>query len=232
MKKEWDKAREETGNIDLVLNLIKKGQCDLIRGKKAMDYPFGLDGKQRRSSEKGEAIVEARLLSTSKVQKKCILVVDGCPKKEIEFKANAAGIGNRRKDNLIADLFGLDETGSPVAGEVKISHANPWYAVVECAAQVALLRADRKNLMEWLREQLKDSSVRGRGAWGIVVAPENYWEKEEVESAKHLVEELRKKTKIRICCVSYSTLNIFDSKQIPLKIVFGKPPTTRYVKCN
>ena len=228
MKKEWIKARSDVGNIPMVLSLVKQGMADLTRGKRHMDYPFKLEGTQRRRSTRGEARVEAALLSASKPLRKCILMAKGI-RKEIEFKANAAGLGNRREGNIIVDLFGLDQMGSPVAGEVKISDKNPWYAVVECAAQVALLRSDRQNLKEWLRKALKED-IRGRGSWGMVIAPKKYWRKKETECAKHLVEELRKKTKIRICCVSYDENKPLD--EIKLNVEFGRPPSARQVKWN
>lgn len=229
MKEEWNKARNDTGNIDLVLDLVKRGMTDLVRGRRNMGYPFGLSGKQRRESLRGESKIEAKLLSSPKSPKKCVLVKDSRMIKEIEFKANAAGLGNRRKGNIITDLFGIDGIGSPVAGEVKVTDRNPWYAVVECVAQVALLRADRQHLMSWLKEKLGDD-IRGRGAWGIVIAPKEYWEKKEKEVAKRLVEKLHDKTKIRISCVYYNELTSFNSDKILLSIIFGKPPSTRYVK--
>lgn len=225
MKIAWIRARNDVGNKALVISLIKKGMASLTRGKRQKEYPFNLDGLHRRKSARGEGVIELALLSTPQAAKKCLLITNGI-RKEIEFKVIAAGIGNKRKGNIIADLFGLDQIGSPVAGEVKISDRNPWYAVVECAAQVALLRSDRQNLKECLQKML-GKEVRGRGSWGIVIAPKDYWLKKETKDAKSLVEELRKKTKIRICCVSFIDNSAFQRNPVQFNVEFGQPPSTK-----
>jgi hypothetical protein len=221
----WDIARNTTGDVKLVLSLIKRGMHSLTRGRKNMGYPFSPYGEQRRKSERGESKIEAKLLSSSNIPKTCILNADGIRKK-VQFKANAAGLGNRRKGNIIADLFGIDGLGSPVAGEIKITHKNPWYAVVECVEQVALLRVDRKHLSGWLHKELGEN-IRGRGAWGVVIAPKDYWKKKERQAAERLVKELNDKTKIRICCACYDQGTDFNLNNIFLNVLFGKPPLTR-----
>ena len=52
MLEDWRRARNATGDIDLVLYLVKKGISSLTRGKKNMDYPFIPNGEQRRKSER------------------------------------------------------------------------------------------------------------------------------------------------------------------------------------
>lgn len=214
----WERARK-SGNIDGVLALIGKGMPN-IRGKRKMDYPFHLRGEQRRSALRGEGQVEALLLN-----KDIVLSKDGEVVGRVRFLANAAGLGSRRRGNVIADLFGLDEKDTPVVGEVKITHADPWYAVVECAEQVALLRADRKHLKAWLGKKLQ-KDIRGVGSWGMVIAPARYWAKNGKAGAFKLVDALREKTKIRICCVSYKDERLMDRQPMELKVEHGLPPST------
>lgn len=216
---DWDAARNNVGRIEDVLALIGKGMPN-IRGKRNRGYPFQLYGDQRRGSLRGEGKIEALLL-----RKKSNLFKDGKIVSRVRFLANAAGLGSRKKGNVVADLFGLDGRGAPVAGEIKITDRDPWYAVVECAEQVALLRADRKNLKVWLREELYED-ILGAGSWGVVIAPERYWEKRESKAAFKLVDALREKTKIRICCVSYSDARLLDSDPVELQVVHGMPPST------
>jgi len=215
----WDAARRSVGVIEAVLPLIGKGMLD-IRGKRKMGYPFHLSGEQRRGALRGEGKIEELLLG-----KEITLSKDGKIVGHVRFLANAAGLGSRKQGNVIADLFGLDEKGTPVAGEVKIRHRDPWYAVVECAEQVALLRADRKHLKAWLREQ-RHKDIRGVGSWGMVIAPEKYWEKKERQAAFRLVDALQKKTKIRICCISYKDECLLDRQSIELRVEHGMPPST------
>lgn len=219
MEYSWDAARKSVGDIDGVLALIGKGMPN-IRGKRKMGYPFRLYGEQRRGATRGEGKIEALLL-----RKAITLSKNGKVVGRMRFRANAAGLGSRKRGNVIADLFGLDEKGTPVAGEVKITHGNPWHAVVECAEQVALLRADRKHLKVWLRDRLHED-VRGVGTWGMVIAPEKYWGKKEREATFRLVDALRKKTKIRICCVSYEDERLLHHQSVELRVECGLPPST------
>ena len=138
--------------------------------------------------------------------------------------------GGRRKGNVIADLFGLDEIGSPVAGEVKMTHKGPWYATVECAAQVVLMRGDRKGLRKYLRGKLGEK-LRAKGAWGIVVAPPKYYERKQAEltKVKKLIERLQKNTEVRICCVSFEP-SAADGEVVSLRVECGRPPLTRIPK--
>lgn len=216
----WKKAQEDTGNIESVLYLCKKG-LNNIRGKRGLDYPFKLNDKQRRSSIRGEVKIEKILLA-----KTCGIFKNDRKITTVTFKTNAAGLGLRKKGNIIADLFGTDEKGSPVAGEIKITHKNPWYATVESVAHVALMRGDRKNLFRWLQKELGEN-IQGTGAWGLVIAPPKYWKKKEIDAAKSLIESLQKKTKIRICCVSFDQNTTQSTDPVPLKVVCGSPPSTK-----
>jgi hypothetical protein len=223
MESNWDKAKNDVGNVKIVQELIQSEKV-YTRGMRNKPYLITLAGKQRRSSVRGEAKIEKALLSGPKRRKVCWVIKEGKKIKSIYFLDNAVTLGSTRKDNVITDLFGLDDIGSPVCGEVKISDKNPWYAVVECIRQVVLVRSDRKFLMKNLREK-EQKNIRGRGSWGLVIAPPRYWGKAEFFKAKKLVDYLRLNTKIRICCVSYP--DTLDANEILLKVVCGLPPTTQ-----
>jgi len=216
----WDKAKDNVGTLEDVRKLIEIGRKDR-RGSRKMQYSFSLHGNQRRASMRGEGVIETQLLSTSKKSKECVLLKDEKRIKSVRFTDNAVGIGARRKDNVIVDLFGLDDRDSPVCGEVKITANNPWSAVVQSVEQVALLRSDRAFLRNNLRAKAQ-KDIRAVGAWGLVIAPPKYWLKKEFQEAKRLVEYLRSKTMVRICCVSYPKL--LHENQIFLNVVCGLPP--------
>lgn len=223
MEVTWYKAKKSVGALEVVRELIEIGKKDR-RGSRKMPYSITLHGNQRRASIRGEAEIEAQLLSTCKKPKKCILLKDGKKIKSVHFTDNAVGIGARKKDNVIVDLFGLDDKNSPVCGEVKITADNPWSAVVQCTEQVALLRSDRAFLRNDLRAKAQ-KDIRGVGAWGLVIAPPKYWNKKEFHVAKSLVEYLRSKTMVRICCVSYPEL-LYEDK-VFLNVICGLPPYAR-----
>jgi len=221
---EWDDARNDVGNITGVRELIQHGKV-LTRGMREMAYSsITLKGWQRRASVKGEGKIEMGLLSNADNKKECCIVDQkGKKLKSVYFKDNAVTLGAKRKGNVITDLFGLDDLDSPVCAEVKISDGDPWYAVVECVEQVVLLRADRRFLLKNLCDKTQ-KSIRGVGAWGMVIAPPKYWKKKEFIEAKLLVEDLRLNTKIRICCVSCN--DELDKSKILLSVVCGLPPIT------
>lgn len=217
--KRWGEAKKNVGVVNAVIELIKEGTPDNRRGKRKMKYRFKLSGRQHRASIRGEGQIERELLN-----KECLIVEKGKVIKKVCFKDNAQGIGARKKGNVIVDLFGLDDKGSPVCGEVKINANNPWSAVVQCAGQVALLRSDRKFLMDNIRN-IANKNIRGTGAWGMVIAPSKYWKRKEFVQAKQLMKSLRDNTKVRICCVAYS--KSLDQNQILLELIAGLPPYTR-----
>lgn len=219
----WDKAKKDIGALEVVRKLIEIGRKDR-RGSRKMEYSIILNGNQRRASMRGEGEIEAQLLSTCKKPTECMLLKDGRKIKSVHFTDNAVGIGARKKGNVIIDLFGLDDKDSPVCGEVKKSANNPWSAVVQCVEQVALLRSDRKFLLNNLRAKTH-KKIRGVGAWGLVLAPPKYWDKKEFHAAKSLVEYLRSETMVRICCVSYPKL--LHENQVFLNVICGLPPYAR-----
>lgn len=223
MEVTWNKAKENVGALEVVRELIEVGRKER-RGGREMQYSITLHGNQRRASTRGEGVVETQLLSTCKKPKECILLKDEKKIKSVYFTDNAVGIGARQKGNIIVDLFGLDDRDSPVCGEVKITANNPWSAVVQCVEQVALLRSDRAFLRNNLRTKAQ-KDIRGVGAWGLVIAPPKYWDKKEFHAAKRLVEYLRSKTMVRICCVSYPKL--LNEGQVFLNVICGLPPYAR-----
>ena len=187
--KQWNRAKNDIGKVDPVIKLVKQGLTRFTRSYNKKKYTISFDGMQRRSKKRGlvrgEVGIERALLSS----KICLIKKNNKMIKKVKFKTNAAYLGGKKTGNIIADLFGLDEAGSPVAGEVKLTDKGPWYAVVECAAQVVLLRGDRKELKKYIHEKL-GKKVRAKGAWGIVIAPDKYYNKKRNELPK--VEKLIK----------------------------------------
>lgn len=216
MKDSWSKAKKCIGEVELVRKLVEAGLDDLRRGKRNKRYTVSLDGKHRRRTSRGEGKIEKELL----IPKECVLIKDGKCIKNIRFGNSDFWIGGRKKGNVRADLFGLDDKDSPVCGEVKETADNPWYAVVECVKQVTLLRSDRK----YFKDNVKNIAKRGTGSWGMVVAPAEYWKKEEFAEAKRLVEYLRKTTKVRICCSSFKNKELLHKNPVELKVECGLPP--------
>lgn len=231
VRAEWKKVKNDIGNMSLVIELIKIGLRHFTRGYNKRAYAIQFDGLQRRSKKckliRGEVGIEKILLEA----KTCLIRRNDKTIKRLTFKTNAAYLGGKKQGNIIADLFGLDEIGSPVAAEVKITDKGPWYAVVECIAQVVLLRGDRKELKKYIHQKLS-KKVRARGSWGIVIAPLEYYanRQNEMVVVGKLIKGLEKNTEIRICCVSFNS-SIDKRKDVAiLNVVCGRPPLTRVFK--
>lgn len=218
----WDSTRKKIGAIKDVLWLIRNRKAK-TRGERKLRYKLPSEGMQRRKQTRGEGKIEEKLISTKEQPKTCLIVRGKKCLKEVEFISNNFGIGAQRCGHVICDLLGFDKMGSPVCGEVKKGDAYPWSVVVQSAEQVSLLRADRVFFMKNIKE--KRGNIRGSGAWGLIIAPPDYWRKKGFAEAKRLVEVLRRKTQVRICCTSFDDKS--DGQTVKLEIVCGLPPYAR-----
>jgi hypothetical protein len=122
-----------------------------------------------------------------------------------------------RRGQVISDAFGYHESGRdfrPVAIEVKVRNGSPWLAVVENLIQVCLARYNLKTIEERGRKlrlvtkalphQLESETAwKVRGAWGLVVAPEQYYHHSTYGITKKLIEQLKRQTMARIMLTKF-----------------------------
>jgi len=170
----------------------------------------------------GEREVETQLLN------KTLVFKSGGRDIAVRITANAVPLGAKLGEGRQIDLLGFDQTDSPVVIEVKKTDANPVYAVVELCEYVWRLRSLRSRFEDEVR--IHWSGKRYRGAWGILLAPEDWWERhhEKVKEHRRLIDELHKKTKIRICSLSWrDSIQGLENKCF---VKAGRPPIKTWPK--
>jgi len=90
----------------------------------------------------------------------------------------------------------------PVAIEVKTTDADPWFAAVENLIQIRLARFNLNNIEQHaIKRSLPTKNLqKARGAWGLVLAPSKYFDRNStlLKVALKLIQELKKRTRARI----------------------------------
>jgi len=106
---------------------------------------------------------------------------------------------------VLCDALGFISHGGichPVAIEVKTTDADPWFAVVENLIQLRLARFNLNNIEQHaIKRSLATKNVqKARGAWGLVLAPSKYFDRDStlLKAALLLIHELKKRTRARI----------------------------------
>lgn len=193
---DWSVAWKDCRKRSNTAQILKLWQNPLPQNWKRKIWEGKL-GYRKRSDDKGEQQIEARLLNCDGGVD---VVLDS---KTIQLKAiyHNFPLANQRSGQVIADAFGVLEAGNTqrtLMIEVKVSDRNPWYALVENLQQVRLARACAQEVTQFVKKQTGQSPERG--TWGLVLAPKKYYERHGREAAacKHLLEELKKRTQARV----------------------------------
>jgi hypothetical protein len=106
-------------------------------------------------------------------------------------------IGSGNEDQMMADAFGILRVGKsyhPLSIEVKVADSNCWSAVVQNLQQVRFFSSMGRNIQRALAERGSNFVPQGTelsDAWGIVIAPPDYWSKvRRLNEALHLLAKL------------------------------------------
>jgi len=176
--KRWRKSREDSSfNCNDVLKLWQEPTGGFIRSSDAL-RKMVMGYRKRGSNYAGEKKYEKALLSH-----KDFHLIDSTRKKmnflRLEVTNHAVPLAKKRSGQTITDCMGLlcDFRGRkhPLAIEIKETANNPWYAVVEVLQQMRLMRSNVRGLQEYFEKKISSSDVKG--AWGMVLAPESYYQK-------------------------------------------------------
>lgn len=198
---QWEKAKNEI-NFDQVLKTWKKG---LPPDTKRLDWEkkLGYRKNSKDGEDRGEQVHERALLGPKgSISFKKIITPSG---KALPF----VGIYNDMRcaqdfhhskvpGQTIADAFGVliqKDKARPIAVEIKVTNANPWYALVENLKQVKLMRFNEPNLNKFLKGI---NLPNAKGTWGMVLAPRKYYNKKNYVEAKRLLSQLKKYTEARV----------------------------------
>jgi hypothetical protein len=125
-------------------------------------------------------------------------------------------LANRRKGQVIADAFGVLEAGKsvrPLFFEVKVAANDPWFALVENLQQIRLARACAQKIQAFVHENTEYWVERG--VWGLILAPESFYENYSgnLAKCKPLLDALKQNTRAR---VAFGSSDSFASGQIKI----------------
>lgn len=159
--------------------------------------------------DRGEQQIERLLLERSPVE---IVREKGKPLSLMVTDQNFP-LARQSHGQVLCDLLGfINHRGicHPVATEIKITDADPWFAVVENLIQTRLARFNFNNIEHYAikRSLLGQNLQSARGAWGLVLAPGKYFDQKpaRLKAALNLIQELKKRTRARIIVASTDDL--------------------------
>ncbi len=167
-------------------------------------------GYRKRSDNKGEQCTEKELFEGG--LNGFELVFSG-QQTNADYRVKAIyqnmPLANQRTGQVIADAFGVLETAKglrPLFIEVKVAANNPWFALVENLQQIRLARACAQKIQSFVH---KNTEYRvERGVWGLILAPESYYEKYvgNLAKCKSLLHVLKQDTRARVAFGSSDSL--------------------------
>jgi len=146
--------------------------------------------------EKGESSKEHRLVKNSRLDP---IIVKGV--------AHKMALATRRRGQVITDCLGilyLRAERHPLAVEVKIGANDLWFAVVENLQQVKMHRSNVSNVKEYFNDRDIPALRDLKGAWGMVLAPTDYFQRKVDlwRKSLSLIDYLARTTDARIMLVS------------------------------
>jgi len=174
-------------------------------------------GYRKRSDNKGEQYIENELFNGGS---NGFELVFSCQETNANYRVKPIyhnmPLANRRKGQVIADAFGVLETGKivrPLFIEVKVTANDPWFALVENLQQIRLARACAQKIQAFVHENTEYRVERG--VWGLILAPARYYEKHSSNLAKckPLLDALKQNTRAR---VAFGTSDSLASGQIKI----------------
>jgi hypothetical protein len=197
-------------SIKEVVDYYKRGMAkgDKVR-RDDWTHALGFRKHSKDGHDRGEQAIERLLFKHNKIE----LVPEGGRALPIMVRDHNFPMTMSQNGQVICDAFGVLEHRHkfhPLTIEVKEAADNVWFAVVESLIQVRLARYNLQGIEKWaLKERLVDqNSTMVRGAWGLVIAPQKYFDrkKEILTAALQLIQRLKKETKARIILASSDNL--------------------------
>jgi hypothetical protein len=114
-------------------------------------------------------------------------------------------LARQSRGQILCDALGFVDHGGrhhPVVIEVKTTDADPWFAVVENLIQIRLARFNYNTIERHAikRSLAGNNPQSARGTWGLVLAPQKYFDRNSArrEAALKLIQELKNRTRARI----------------------------------
>jgi hypothetical protein len=188
---EWKVARRRTGDVDAVVKLWKTMPTHGWTREQLVDV---LGFRKNNKKDVGEQAIERLLLGPRGTKREHSFLLDN---RCFAFEAHrhAMALSKHRTGQVITDAIGTVQVGGkrhPLAIEIKKTQGDCWSAVVQNMQQVRMLRAQERKTKEELGAD--------GGAWGIVLAPKAYFDRDlsALRASQQLLERLKECTDLRI----------------------------------
>lgn len=203
---QWKKCRDDkTHNLESVLEVWNKDSKQYGRKHESW-LKMSTGFRKNCKNDSGEKKYERALLGND-----FFYVINakgvGAKSLKLEVKNHAWALANEKRGQTITDCMGVlyhKRNKHLVAIEIKRTANDPWYAVVEVLQQVRLMRSNVEELKKYY--QKKFSYVDVKGAWGMLLAPEDYYEKGNhagsYKAACELCKYMERKTEARVIIAS------------------------------
>jgi len=169
--------------------------------RKGWSHVLGYRKHSKDGLDRGEQEIEKLLFERSPIE---IVREEGTPLSLMVTDQNFP-LARQSRGQVLCDALGFISHGGichPVAIEVKTTDADPWFAVVENLIQLRLARFNLNNIEQHaIKRSLATKNVqKARGAWGLVLAPSKYFDRDStlLKAALLLIHELKKRTRARI----------------------------------
>ncbi len=169
--------------------------------REGWSHVLGYRKNSKDGLDRGEQQIERLLFERSPIE---IVREEGTPLSLMVTDQNFP-LARQSRGQVLCDALGFISHGGichPVAIEVKITDADPWFAVVENLIQIRLARFNLNNIEQHvIKRSLPTKNLqKTRGAWGLVLAPSKYFNRDStlLKATLKLIQELKKRTRARI----------------------------------
>lgn len=202
----WKEMKKDVGNVDRVMELWRlnvPSGCQRNTWNALFCYRHN---HKAGGQPRGEQMIEKKLLpAQGKKSKEHALFRSEKPTLTLQAIGHKMPMANQSRGQIITDVLGIltvRNVNHPIAIEVKTTDQDPWFAVVENLLQIKMLRNNVGNVLEFFKQH---GIANCKGAWGMVLAPRKYYQKDKqaTENALRLIERLKKESQARLMLISY-----------------------------
>ena len=163
--------------------------------REGWSHVLGYRKNSKDGLDRGEQQIERLLFERSPIE----IVGDKCKPLSLLVTDQNFPLTRQSRGQVLCDALGfINHRGicHPIATEIKITDADPWFAVVENLIQTRLARFNLNNIEHYaIKRSLRDLNLQSaRGAWGLVLAPRKYFDQNStrLEAALKLIQEVKK----------------------------------------
>jgi hypothetical protein len=169
--------------------------------REGWSHVLGYRKNPKDGLDRGEQRIERLLFERSPIE----IVGEKCKSLSLFVTDQNFPLTRQSRGQVLCDALGfINHRGicHPIAIEIKITDADPWFAVVENLIQIRLARFNLNNIEQHaIKRSLATKNLqKARGAWGLVLAASKYFNRDStlLKATLKLIQELKKRTRARI----------------------------------